>query len=340
MRPIVSFTNSKWYKLVKCVATILFQEIDFGPSCIVAMHKLVVPKNYSIMFSIDFVSMYTNIDLHFALQQLWKCMPEQLKGWHSFIEYMLFNSIVKLEGDFFRFTNGIPMGNPLSPLLANLSLLDWDTQLRNNHPSVIFYRYLDDVLVACNSWHDAYVWLLDAKEHLPLGLEYTLDLRQPVKFLDRLIYPEGRIVPALKQLNMYNYPSFNSLHRFSCKKGFIVGEFLRAMRIASDLADPLLWLTLVKLKCIFEVKLFYPRTFVLDCLEYALNRLINPKIVEESEQANFYLKVPSAFPKQYVDRVISFLQTTRYKDIPITTCWINGKSRKRIILQGIVDASS
>ena len=55
---------------------------------------------------------------------------------------------------------GTPQGGVVSPLLANIFLHHvFDEWMRVNHPSVLFARYADDIVVHCRSESQAQVML-------------------------------------------------------------------------------------------------------------------------------------------------------------------------------------
>jgi len=44
---------------------------------------------------------------------------------------------------------GIPQGSPVSGLLANIYLIDFDNDIKNNFPDVFYRRYSDDLVFVC-----------------------------------------------------------------------------------------------------------------------------------------------------------------------------------------------
>ncbi len=45
---------------------------------------------------------------------------------------------------------GIPQGSPMSGLLANIYLVDFDTQIKESFPSIFYRRYSDDLVFVCS----------------------------------------------------------------------------------------------------------------------------------------------------------------------------------------------
>lgn len=48
-----------------------------------------------------------------------------------------------------RTNKGIPQGSPISGLLANISLIDFDNDIKNTFPDIFYRRYSDDLVFIC-----------------------------------------------------------------------------------------------------------------------------------------------------------------------------------------------
>lgn len=62
-------------------------------------------------------------------------------------------AIYKALADIFKenkTNKGIPQGSPISGLLANISLVDFDYEIKNSFPDVFYRRYSDDLVFVCN----------------------------------------------------------------------------------------------------------------------------------------------------------------------------------------------
>jgi RNA-directed DNA polymerase len=78
-----------------------------------------------------------------------------------------------IDGTHVPRVRGTPQGAPISPLLANLIMhYAFDSWMAREHPGCPFERYADDVIVHCDSEHQAQHLLAAIAERLaPLGLE-------------------------------------------------------------------------------------------------------------------------------------------------------------------------
>ncbi len=95
---------------------------------------------------------------------------------------------------------GIPQGSPISPLLANFFLEDFDRELEKSGRKLV--RYADDFLILARTPDEARQSLLQTEElleaaHLKLNLEKTqiVEFGQGFEFLGALFQGEGIWVP-------------------------------------------------------------------------------------------------------------------------------------------------
>jgi len=71
------------------------------------------------------------------------------------------------DGSLVPRTKGTPQGGVISPLLANIFMhLGFDEWMRTSHPTVLFERYADDVVVHCRTETQAYAVLRSIEKRL------------------------------------------------------------------------------------------------------------------------------------------------------------------------------
>ncbi|XP_062703586.1 uncharacterized protein LOC134286038 [Aedes albopictus] len=112
-----------------------------------------------IMYSLDVVSLYTNVPVEKVYQlveEKWEEIQEYTTiPWDSFkhaMKTVLEASFFQYEGKFYCQTTGVPMGSPLSPVVANLIMekveQDAITRLEENNITLSIYRrYVDDCFI-------------------------------------------------------------------------------------------------------------------------------------------------------------------------------------------------
>jgi group II intron reverse transcriptase/maturase len=99
-----------------------------------------------------------------------------------------------------RLLRGVPQGSPISPLLANFFLEDFDLELEKSGRKLI--RYADDFVILAKTQEEAGKSLAEsekllAEAHLELNLEKTriVDFAHGFRFLGALFQGEGIWVP-------------------------------------------------------------------------------------------------------------------------------------------------
>jgi len=145
------------------------------------INGLPLPEEYKIV-SFDISSMYSNIPIELALRSVlsrWKEMENNTSI--PLLEFKNAMAII-LNSTFFRFNNkyyeqifGLPMGSPLSPVLADLVIQDLEKNIFQNLNTHIFfyYRYMDDIVLAAskNKIND----ILDSFNGYHERIKFTVD---------------------------------------------------------------------------------------------------------------------------------------------------------------------
>ena len=129
-----------------------------------------------IILEADIKKFFDNVNRKKLLEKVFNDLPD--KSINDLIEGALAQSVGNLDGIkheyqhyFIDSIEGIPQGNSLSPLLANIYLSDFDQRMIKEKLCLV--RYADDFIVLCKNSNDAQNALKIAKEELEekLGLE-------------------------------------------------------------------------------------------------------------------------------------------------------------------------
>ena len=133
------------------------------------------------------------------------------------------------------------MGSSLSPILANLFLEYFETELMNNvqNKPLLWVRYVDDVFAVLDNETD-HLALLDELNSLSQTIKFTFEMEKDgqLPFLDCYVKnAEGRF-----SFKIYRKPSTASLHLHSfsnhqkqVKRSVLFSLFLRAYRICDQM---------------------------------------------------------------------------------------------------------
>ncbi|XP_055714379.1 uncharacterized protein LOC129808618 [Phlebotomus papatasi] len=133
LRPIVSCINSPTYALSKFITNILKPIMNKGGYNVTdsfefvdRISSIVVPENF-VMISLDVVSLFPNIPRNLALriaEDLWDDIrshtPIHKELFMEILAFCLQTSYFTFRGQYYSQTDGMPMGGPLSPAIADL----------------------------------------------------------------------------------------------------------------------------------------------------------------------------------------------------------------------------
>lgn len=203
-----------------------------------------------IIFSLDVVSLYTNIPTDFGISLIEEFLNEKrdpnLKPSNSMLvkllEFVLTLNDFEFNGDYYLQLFGTAIGTKVAPSYANLvmSIFEEKYVYTYKQQPLLWKRFIDDIF---GLWPYSVNSLLQFVEHLNScvdSLKFTLEYSYTkVSFLDVLVLSngDGNITTDLykKPTDARNYLVFNSAHPLSCKRGIPFGQFLRIRRICSSL---------------------------------------------------------------------------------------------------------
>lgn len=137
---------------------------------------------------------------------------------------------------------GLPMGSPISPVVANLFMEDFDKKIIETIPYniPIFLRNMDDYIIAVpiDKVDDIYERFNNFSQHLSFTLEISnIENFHNISFLDTQLYIEDNHVIT----NWYHKPTwsgryvhFLSEHDIKHKKSIIIGLVDRALKLSDS----------------------------------------------------------------------------------------------------------
>lgn len=134
------------------------------------------------------------------------------------LDICLSNTFLKIDGIIYKQHNGLPMGNPAVPPIANLFLVYYEI---NNINKNLFRRYLDDICARYAFNMNIY----------PPYIQLNLD-DKPTKFLDVKFSDNEDTEVNIKQFAA-KPPHFSSNVPMSLKKSYFVSQLHRANTICS-----------------------------------------------------------------------------------------------------------
>jgi len=186
-------------------------------------------ENDFFLISLDVVSLFTNIPIELArdaVKKRWDMFSSECKipkdEFLGAISLVLDSSFFTFDNVFYKQTYGTPMGSPLSPIIADIVMQDLENNVLNSvdFPIPIFYRYVDDILLAVPV--EKIDFILNKFNSFHPRLQFTLERGgDRINFLDTTIILEKNRI----KMDWYHKPTFSgrflnyrSQHPLSQKK--------------------------------------------------------------------------------------------------------------------------
>ena len=162
LRPVLSALNTPEYKISKWLESQLKPYLNSKWSInsnFEFMEKLkkIKPQSTDKLFSFDIKSLYTNVPLEETIEKVTKVVYEQ-KNSSIFSKSKMTRTVFKnllracsqsifvFNGEVYQQVDGLSMGSPLAPLLANWFVSNLETDLFHKHQEPKMYcRYVDDI---------------------------------------------------------------------------------------------------------------------------------------------------------------------------------------------------
>lgn len=258
----------------------------------------------SKLASIDVVSMFNNITVDKAFEIISGLVEKDSEfkqncelDKEDFLEltYLaLSNSYFKFENTFYKQVNGIPMGSGISPVVADLVMLDLEEKMSGltGFKYLEWYRRFrdDGFIIWKGSRGEMEEFVedlndLDESGKIKFTMEFEKDGKLP--FLDaQVTLQEGRVKFRIfeKPYSARMLLNFNSYQDVSIKRAVIAGEALRYLRISDEIEEDM-----TELKRKFDEN-GYPRNEVSKVID-ATKRKWEKKVPKIGGEDKIYLSI-------------------------------------------------
>ena len=187
MRPILSAINTHTYNMSKFIIPLISNwsrnEYTINDSfSFVNEIKYKINNNY-YMASFDIESLYTNIPLIETINIILQLAFTNNNKFHNFkkfqfkklLELSLLDTHFLFNNNLYKQINGLAMGQPVAPVMANIFLCYHERKWLENCPPefkpIIYKRYIDDSFL-----------LFREKHHIDLFLNYLNNCHNCIKF--------------------------------------------------------------------------------------------------------------------------------------------------------------
>ena len=209
LRPILSMIGSPQHATAQWLATVL-KPVSCKYSKFVvkdsfefsrAMRDLTVEGDSCHMCSFDIKSLFTNVPIdetiRICIQQLYhsdlECPSLSEKSLEKLLRMVTTGVEFSFNGTMFKQVDGVAMGSPLGPVLANIFVGFYEQQLPidKDKSSLAYRRYVDDTF-SLNINREAADDLLGKLNNLHPALQFTCEHEENSKlpFLDALVHKE------------------------------------------------------------------------------------------------------------------------------------------------------
>ncbi|XP_026741900.1 uncharacterized protein LOC113503954 [Trichoplusia ni] len=205
LRPIVSQIDAPTYKLSRHLATLLQPYTGQTSSYVrdsrhfVELLEGIQLQDTDIMVSFDITSLFTNVPVDEVIRIITTLLGGTTlpTGYVESITYCLKSGYFLWRGDFYLQIDGVAMGSPLAPVVANI-FMEWFEKKALDSANVkprYWWRYVDDIFAVVA--RDALKDLTSHLNRVHAKIEVTIEEEKEGKlpFLDVLVIrePNGRV---------------------------------------------------------------------------------------------------------------------------------------------------
>ena len=256
LRPIVSSTGTVSYNTAKELARILKPLVGMSTHHLqntkdfIQQLKEVKLQQDETIISYDVKALFTSVPIQPVLniiknklendQQLQQRTSTSVSQITSLLEYCLRSTYFVFQGEYYEQLEGAAMGSPLSPIIANICMEEFETRALSTSPNppTLWKRFVDDTFVVIQTAHkEEFFHHINAIEE---SIQFTAEDIQAdgsLPFLDVLVtpQPDGTLTTSVyrKPTHTIQYLQWDSHHSISAKYSVISTLYHRANEVCS-----------------------------------------------------------------------------------------------------------
>ena len=309
MRPILSAIGTAAYGVAKFLVPLL-SPIANGPFAITNtfdFNKELLSQDSSLfMGSLDVDALFTSIPLdetiNIAVEELFKNKNEvnQLSknDINSLLNLATKESLFLFNNEYFYQTDGVAMGSPLGPTLANLFMSYHEQIWLNECPldfkPKFYRRYVDDIFILVENIDHIHKFqdYLNSK-HPNINFTTEIETNNKLPFLDNLIERKSdNFVTSVYRKATFTgvYTHYQSFLPSVYKIGLLSTLLFRYFSICSNFV--LFHLEVLEFKKIF-LKNGYPSSTIDYCIRKFLDKIFIKKVVKQTvPKKEFFIVLP------------------------------------------------
>ena len=255
LRPILSAINTPTYKLAKflvgIMAPLTTDEFTVKDTFSFA-HEIRSQDSTKRMSSFDVDALFTNIPLdetiNICCEELFKNKNHNdkvsgltKKQFKQLLELATKESFILFNGRYYKQTDGVAMGSPLGPTLANIFLCyhekSWLEHCPGDYKPVYYKRYVDDIFCLFHSENQVQEFLsyLNSR-HQNMNFTFENESENYMPFLDvKVIRSDGTFITSMYRKQTFSgvYTNFSSFIPELYKRNLISTLLYRIHTICS-----------------------------------------------------------------------------------------------------------
>ena len=251
-RPILSAINTPSYKIAKYLVPLLssLTKNKFVSKDSFEFAKNVRNQNPDLfMASFDIDSLFTNVPIDETIDISIKKLFGRKKKYNGFskeqfqklLGFAVKNSFFLFDGKYYEQVDGVAMGSPLGPTLANIFLCYWEEIWIKKCPKqfcpIYYNRFMDDTFLLFSSENHVLKFksYINSR-HQNMNFTHEVEKNNSLAFLDVLVTREGTFRTSLYRKPTFSglYSNFKSFMPDSYKKGLIFTLLHRAFVLCCD----------------------------------------------------------------------------------------------------------
>ena len=242
LRPIVSAIGSPTYYLAKHLANKLQEHTGKTDSFVKdSYHFIELLESQTVtasdmLVSFDVESLFTNVPLEDTMTLIGELYPDDIT---ALFRHCLTSSYFSYQERIYEQKEGVAMGSPLSPVVANFFMESFETTALDTAvlKPTCWFRYVDDTFVIWPHGREQLDTFLSHLNSLHKMIRFTMEIEENnfLAFLDVKVmrYRDGTLGHSVyrKPTHTNRYLNANSHHHPSQKQGLIKTLVKRAQRI-------------------------------------------------------------------------------------------------------------
>ena len=248
------------------------------------------------MASFDVESLFTNIPLDetidICVNKLYPRKNMKIKGitkneFKGLLTLAVKESFFLFDKQYYRQIDGVAMGSPLGPVLANIFLCHHEEKWLSDCPSqfrpTYYKRYVDDTFLLFREQNHIYKFeKYFNSRHRNIKFTYEVETNESLNFLDILIQRKDQFITSIYRKPTFSgiYSHFDSFIPWSYKRGLISTLLFRIFHLCSNwsiINDEIRYLK------VFLEKNKYPQNFIDLTISKILEKLILKSNTQKTE---------------------------------------------------------